>query len=242
MKRNVLRRGFGPRCSPWWGPGVGGCGGQGPAPRPPGSGLPTPAPGQPGAAAGGAGGACLRGRFFLPAGGGPQPVAGLPGPGGGEPRPDRVGVHPGHWGGLPRAVHPPGPGVLPAPGLLRGVRGQRQHLRRGRLDPPAGPTPSCTATTWTTGPCSPPCWTTRRRTSPGSTARCGFDTLEEEGEYQVVAAFYSQAYDSQEEGAFRYYQYTDLSDPQVFSEYVRQAKAALPVRHGRHPPSPVTSC
>lgn len=53
-----------------------------------------------------------------------------------------------------------------------------------------------------------------------------FDTLEEEGEYQVVAAFYSQAYDSQEEGAFRYYQYTDLSDPQVFSEYVRQAKAA----------------
>lgn len=53
-----------------------------------------------------------------------------------------------------------------------------------------------------------------------------FDTLEEEGEYQVVAAFYSQAYDSQEEGAFRYYQYTDLSDPQVFEEYVRQAKAA----------------
>ena len=42
----------------------------------------------------------------------------------------------------------------------------------------------------------------------------------------MVAAFYSQAYDSQEEGAFRYYQYTDLSDPQVFSEYVRQAKAA----------------
>lgn len=41
-----------------------------------------------------------------------------------------------------------------------------------------------------------------------------------------MAAFYSQAYDSQEEGAFRYYQYTDLSDPQVFAEYVRQAKAA----------------
>ena len=38
-----------------------------------------------------------------------------------------------------------------------------------------------------------------------------FDTLEEEGEYQVVAAFYSQAYDSQEEGAFRYNQYTDIS-------------------------------
>ena len=43
-----------------------------------------------------------------------------------------------------------------------------------------------------------------------------YDTLEEEGEYQLVGAFYSKAYSSGEEGAFRYYQYTDLSDPRPF--------------------------
>ena len=57
-----------------------------------------------------------------------------------------------------------------------------------------------------------------------STAR--YDTLEEEGEYQLVGAFYSKAYSSGEEGAFRYYQYTDLSDPQAFQEYVEKVEAA----------------
>lgn len=47
-------------------------------------------------------------------------------------------------------------------------------------------------------------------------------------EYEVLAAFYSEAYPKDTEGAFRYYQYTDLSDDSVFAEYVEQVqKAAL---------------
>ena len=53
-----------------------------------------------------------------------------------------------------------------------------------------------------------------------------FDTLYEEGEYQVFAAFYSRVYYSNEKNVFRYYQYTDLSDPEVFEDYVEQVKAA----------------
>lgn len=53
-----------------------------------------------------------------------------------------------------------------------------------------------------------------------------FDTLFEKGEYQVMAAFYSEVYGANEQGAFRYYQYTDLRDPQRFQEYVTQVKAA----------------
>lgn len=52
-----------------------------------------------------------------------------------------------------------------------------------------------------------------------------FDTLDEAGEYRVLAAFYSHAYTSAEEG-FRYYQYTDLSQPETFAEYVQKAKEA----------------
>lgn len=51
-----------------------------------------------------------------------------------------------------------------------------------------------------------------------------YDTLEEEGEYQVVGAFYSEAYASDEKDVFRYYRYTDLSDPEVYEEYVHQVK------------------
>jgi len=50
-----------------------------------------------------------------------------------------------------------------------------------------------------------------------------FDTLTEAGEYRVLAAFYSHAYTPGEEG-FRYYQYTDLSRPEDFEAYVRQAR------------------
>lgn len=52
-----------------------------------------------------------------------------------------------------------------------------------------------------------------------------FDTLERTGEYRVLATFYSHAYTSGEEG-FRYYRYTDLSQPENFEEYVQKAKAA----------------
>lgn len=52
-----------------------------------------------------------------------------------------------------------------------------------------------------------------------------FDTLERTGEYRVLAAFYSHAYTSDEEG-FRYYRYTDLSQPETFAEYVQKAKEA----------------
>lgn len=53
-----------------------------------------------------------------------------------------------------------------------------------------------------------------------------FDTLEESGEYEVMAAFYSRIYTTGETNVFRYYQYADLSETQRFSEYVEQAKTA----------------
>ena len=52
-----------------------------------------------------------------------------------------------------------------------------------------------------------------------------FDTLTEEREYAVVAAFYSLVYEVQETGVFRYYQYTDLSSQDRFEEYLRQVRA-----------------
>lgn len=51
-----------------------------------------------------------------------------------------------------------------------------------------------------------------------------FDTLEENGEYEVLAVFYSQAYQQNAEGVFRYYQYTDLSTPDQFAEYIKQIR------------------
>lgn len=50
-----------------------------------------------------------------------------------------------------------------------------------------------------------------------------FDTLAQSGEYRVLAAFYSHAYNSDEEG-FRYYRYSDLSRQEDFEDYVRQAR------------------
>lgn len=37
---------------------------------------------------------------------------------------------------------------------------------------------------------------------------------------------YSQVYDVDAQGVFRYYQYTDLSSPERFQEYVEQVKSA----------------
>ena len=53
-----------------------------------------------------------------------------------------------------------------------------------------------------------------------------FDTLYERGSYEVMAAFYSRAYTDRDQDVFRYYQYTDLSDSEIFDEYVRQVKEA----------------
>lgn len=53
-----------------------------------------------------------------------------------------------------------------------------------------------------------------------------FNTLVEPGEYEVLAAFYSRIYEQEEAGVFRYYQFTDLSDPEQFSAYIQQARAS----------------
>ena len=52
-----------------------------------------------------------------------------------------------------------------------------------------------------------------------------FDTLYETGIYDVVAAFYSQAYPEDAVGVFRYYRYSDLRKEETFAEYVEQVKA-----------------
>lgn len=53
-----------------------------------------------------------------------------------------------------------------------------------------------------------------------------FDTLTQEREYEVLAAFYSRVYTDKDKNVFRYYQYGDLSDPERFASYVEQALAA----------------
>ena len=53
-----------------------------------------------------------------------------------------------------------------------------------------------------------------------------FDTLNEQREYRVIAAFYSRVYAKDETGVFRYYEYTNLIDEEIFNEYIRQVKAA----------------
>ena len=53
-----------------------------------------------------------------------------------------------------------------------------------------------------------------------------FDTMWEEGSYELLGAFYATVYSPGEKGGFRYYQFEDLSDPSRFDEYVTQVKAA----------------
>ena len=53
-----------------------------------------------------------------------------------------------------------------------------------------------------------------------------FDTLYERGTYEVIGAFYSKVYSASNASAFRYYNYTDLSDPTVFEEYMAGVKKA----------------
>lgn len=51
-----------------------------------------------------------------------------------------------------------------------------------------------------------------------------FDTLTEEREYDVLAAFYSRVYTDRDRNVFRYYQYTDLSEESTFVKYVSQVR------------------
>ncbi len=51
-----------------------------------------------------------------------------------------------------------------------------------------------------------------------------YDTLAEAEEYELLSAFYTEINSDQEESGFRYYEYTDLSDPTVFKEYISQVK------------------
>lgn len=59
-----------------------------------------------------------------------------------------------------------------------------------------------------------------------------FDTLYETGTYRVLAAFQTKIYNRKENGAFRYYQYTDLRDPEIFHEYMEQVKSAAMYQTG----------
>lgn len=47
-----------------------------------------------------------------------------------------------------------------------------------------------------------------------------FDTVDEMGEYEVLAAFYAKVCKKDDDNAFRYYDYTDLTDEAVFDEYL----------------------
>lgn len=50
-----------------------------------------------------------------------------------------------------------------------------------------------------------------------------FDTVYEHGEYEVIAAFFGVVLAENEPG-FRYYRYKDLTDPEIFEEYMDQLK------------------
>lgn len=52
-----------------------------------------------------------------------------------------------------------------------------------------------------------------------------FDTLQEDGAYTVLGVFYSRVYCQDETGVFRFYSYPDLSDPELFQEYVDNVEA-----------------
>lgn len=52
-----------------------------------------------------------------------------------------------------------------------------------------------------------------------------FDTLTEERDYELLSAFYWDPSAAQEEDLFRYYEYTDLSSPDIFEKYIQKVKA-----------------
>lgn len=50
-----------------------------------------------------------------------------------------------------------------------------------------------------------------------------FITLTEEREYEVICGFYSEVFYEEDENVFRYYMYKDLTDEQVFNQYISSA-------------------
>ncbi|MBO5238518.1 MAG: class B sortase [Lachnospiraceae bacterium] len=55
-----------------------------------------------------------------------------------------------------------------------------------------------------------------------------FNTIEADGEYEVIAAFYSQVYDESDTLHFKYYQFFDTDSEEEFNEFVEQVKALTP--------------
>lgn len=51
-----------------------------------------------------------------------------------------------------------------------------------------------------------------------------FDTMNERGEYEIFAVFYSQVYDDNED-VFKYYYYANLNDEATYNSYVANVKA-----------------
>lgn len=52
------------------------------------------------------------------------------------------------------------------------------------------------------------------------------NTSEGQSTYTILAAFYAKVYNKDDSAVFRYYQYADLTDPDLFNEYVEQIKLA----------------
>lgn len=55
-------------------------------------------------------------------------------------------------------------------------------------------------------------------------SRIRFDTLQQQGEYQLLAAFYTQVYYTTDE-CFKYYQFFDAENRQQFDDYIAGVKA-----------------
>lgn len=55
-----------------------------------------------------------------------------------------------------------------------------------------------------------------------------FNTIDGDGEYEVIAAFYSQIYPEEDASAFKYYQFFDAASEEEFNAYVEQVKALTP--------------
>lgn len=52
-----------------------------------------------------------------------------------------------------------------------------------------------------------------------------FNTIDGDGEYEVIAAFYSRIYPEEDTEHFKYYQFFDAYSAEDFDEYVREVKA-----------------
>lgn len=55
-----------------------------------------------------------------------------------------------------------------------------------------------------------------------------FNTIDGDGEYEVIAAFYSQIYPESDTVSFKYYQFFDAASEEEFNAYVEQVKAMTP--------------